>query len=287
MFTTKNIHYLLALFILCNIVNIVVILLLKSNILSFINNIFNSKHNKDLNWYADSKLLFKSLAMISIYFIAVVLVLVRYTPLVTKCLNHLKYILRNNGILDFNKIPLALYGCIGTAYLIFGIVMISCSKVNVIEAMQNMDIRGVGSSLETFVTGKKEGYVGYTDTDGYTNYAYDTKYKNSDGLYMNDHRNIQYNSTLSKYIQQFGSMFFGVGLESKPECCNNNEHTSTGCLCVNQDVIKNVRQRGGNHKLGESFLNSFVDLKRTMKDAKTKDRINSGPSKDLVGVETD
>lgn len=270
MFSTKNIHYLLALFILCNIVNLVVILLLKSNILSFINKIFNTQYNKDLNWYADSKLLFKSLAMMSVYFIAVLLLLVQYTPLVTKCLNHLKYIMRHNGIVDFNKIPLALYGCIGTAYLIFGIMMISCSKVNIVEAMENMDIRGVGASVEGFVTRKREGY---------SDYSYDTEYKNSDGLYMNDHRNIQYNSTLSKYIEKIGSIFFGHGHESRPECCNNNEYTSTGCLCVNPNDINNVRQRGGNHKFGETFLNSFVDLKRTMVD-----RIESRPSDDLESV---
>ena len=266
MFTTKNIHYLLALFILCNIVNVVVILLLKSNILSFINKIFNSQHNKDLNWYADSKLLFKSLAMMSIYFIIVVLILVQYTPSVAKCLNHLKYLVRNNGIVDFNKIPLSLYGCIGTAYLIFGITMISCTKVNIVEAMQNMDIRGVGASVENFVAGKREGY---------SSYSYDTNYKNLDGNYMNNHRNIRYNNKLSKYIENIGSIFFGVGLESKPECCNSNQYTSSGCLCVNKDNIKNLQQRGGNHNLGETFLNSFVDLNRTMIDAETTDRIST------------
>jgi hypothetical protein len=281
MFTTKNIHYLLALFILCNIVNVVVILLLKSNILSFINKIFNSQHNKDLNWYADSKLLFKSLAMMSIYFIIVVLILVQYTPSVAKCLNHLKYLVRNNGIVDFNKIPLSLYGCIGTAYLIFGITMISCTKVNIVEAMKNMDIRGVGASVEGFIVGKREGYTGISAESPYTGYSYDTNYKNSDGMYKNDHRNIQYNSTLSKYIEKIGSIFFGVGLESRPECCNHNQYTSSGCLCVNKDNIKNIQQRGGNHKYGETFLNSFVDLKRTMVDTDTKDRIESGPSEDL------
>ena len=45
----------------------------------------------------------------------------------------LKYLLRNNGILDFNKIPFALYGCIGTAYLIFGITLISCTKINIFD----------------------------------------------------------------------------------------------------------------------------------------------------------
>lgn len=273
MFTTKNIHNLLALFILCNIVNVVLILLLKSNILSFINNIFSSEYNKDLNWYADSKLLFKSLAMMSIYFIVVVLLLVKYTPLVAKCLNQLKYLLRDNGILDFNKIPLALFGCIGTAYLIFGITLISCSKINIFEAVKNMDIRGVGYSLEGFVRGKREGY---------SDYSYDTNYKNLDGMYMNEHRNIQYNNKLSKYIENVGSIFFGVGLESKTNCCNNNKFTSSGCLCVNDDNIKNLRERGGNHKLGETFLNSFTDLKRTMIDADTKDRIDSTPSEDLV-----
>ena len=151
MFTTKNIHYLLALFILCNIVNVVLILLLKSNILSFINNIFGSAHNRDLNWHADSKLLFKTLAMMSIYFIVVVLLLVQYTPLVAKCLNKLKYLLRNNGIVDFNKIPIALYGCIGTAYLIFGITMISCSKVNIVNVVKNMDIRECTGKLSLAV----------------------------------------------------------------------------------------------------------------------------------------
>ena len=176
---------------------------------------------------------------------------------------------------------MALYGCIGTAYLIFGITMISCSKVNVIEAMKNMDIRGVGASVEGFVTGKREGYTGYSAESPYTDYSYDTKYKNVDGVYMNDHRNIKYNNTLSKYIEKLGSIFFRPGLESRPECCNHNEYTSTGCLCVNPDDIKNVRQRGGNHKMGETFLNSFVELKRTMVDADTNDRIESGPSDNI------
>ena len=210
--------------------------------------------------------------MMSIYFIIVVLILVQYTPSVAKCLNHLKYLVRNNGIVDFNKIPLSLYGCIGTAYLIFGITMISCTKVNIVEAMKNMDIRGVGASVEGFITGKREGYTGY---------SYDTNYKNQDGMYMSDHRNINYNNKLSKYIAKIGSIFFGVGLESRPECCNHNQYTSSGCLCVNKDNIKNIQQRGGNHKYGETFLNSFVDLKRTMVDTDTKDRIESGPSEDL------
>ena len=274
MFTTKNIHYILALFILCNIVNLVVILLLKSNILSFINNIFSSEYNNDLNWYADSKLLFKSLAMMSVYFIAVILLLVQYTPIVAKCLNQLKYLLRNNGIIDFNKIPLALYGCVGTAYLIFGITLISCTKLNIIDAVKKMDIRGVGSSIEGLVKGKKEGYTGY---------SYGTNYKNLDGMYMNDHRNIQYNNKLSKFIENVGSIFFGVGLESKTGCCNDNKYTSSGCLCVNENNIKNLQQRGGNHKVGDTFLNSFADLKRTMTDVDTKDRIDSKPSEDLVG----
>jgi len=274
MFTTNNIHYLLALFILCNIVNVVLILLLKSNILSFINNIFGSAHNRDLNWHADSKLLFKTLAMMSIYFIVVVLLLVQYTPLVAKCLNKLKYLLRNNGIVDFNKIPIALYGCIGTAYLIFGITMISCSKINIVNVVKNMDIRGVGYSLESFISGKREGY---------SNYSCDTNYKNLDGMYMNDHRNIRYNNKLTKHIENIGSIFFGVGLESKPECCNNNKYKSSGCLCVDKDNIKNLRQRGGNHKFGETFLNSFVDLKRTMVDGDTEDRISSENSFDTLG----
>ena len=106
--------------------------------------------------------------------------------------------MRNNGIVDFNKIPLSLYGCIGTAYLIFGITMISCTKVNIVEAMQNMDIRGVGASVENFVAGKREGY---------SSYSYDTNYKNLDGNYMNNHRNIRYNNKLSKYIENIGFCF--------------------------------------------------------------------------------
>lgn len=282
MFTTKNIHYLLALFVLCSVVNLVLILLLKSNILSFINNIFNSEYNKDLNWYADSKLLFKSLTLMSVYFIIFILLSVKYTPLIAKCLNQLKIILKNNGILDFSKIPLALYGCIGTAYLIFGIMFTSCSKINIVEAMQNMDIRGIGASIEGFVKGEIEGYTGYSSRPTHTNYSYNTKYKNSYGNFINDSRNIKYNSTLSKYIEKLGSIFFGLGLESRPECCNNNEYTSTGCLCVDSNDIKNVRERGGNHKLGDTFLNSFVDLKRTMTDANTEDRIQTRPSEDLV-----
>ena len=284
MFTVKNIHYALSLFIICNIVNVVVILLVRSKILSFINNIFSSEHNKDLNWYADSSVLFKSLAIISVYFIAVVLLLVQYTPLVTKCLNQLKCLLRNNGILDFNKIPLALYGCIGTAYLIFGITLISCTKLNIIDSVKNMDIRGVGSSVEGFVSGRREGYSGVSSNSPYSGYSYNTNYKNVHGMYTNDHRNIQYNNKLSKYIEKIGSIFFGVGLENNPECCRDDKHSSNGCLCVNKNNIRQLKQRGGNHTLGETFLNSFVDIKRTMVDADTKERIESGTSDDLEAV---
>ena len=275
MFTNNNIHYLLALFILCNIVNLVLILLLKTNILSFINNIFSSEYNRHLNWYADSKLLFKSLVMMTICFMVVVLLLVQYVPSVAKCLNQLKYVLSNNGIVDFNKIPLALWGCIGTAYLIFGITIISCTKLNFLDTIKNIDIMGTGHSVETFVTGKREGYTSFNSQK--------KNYKNQNGIYMNEHRNIRYNNLLSKYIKKTGSIFFGVGLESKPECCNNNKYTSSGCLCVNQDNINNIQQRGNNHKLGETFLNSFVDLKRTMVDANTEDRISMENSFDTLG----
>jgi len=240
MFSTKNVHLLLALFFICNIINVVVFLLVKSNMLSIVNKIFNSKYNKDLKWYANSKLFVKTLVMMSVYFIVVILLLVKYTPLVTKCLNNLISIISNNVIIDFKKIPLSIVLCLGTSYLIFGVLFFSCLRLNLTETCMNTDIRGVGDSVEGFISGKREGL---------TNYPYETKYKkNVNGLYLNDHRNIAYNSKLSNFIERAGSIFFGIGLESKPECCNSNDSTSTGCLCVNPEIVENVRIRAGNNK---------------------------------------
>lgn len=241
MFSSKNVYLLLALFFICNIINLVVFLLAKSNMLSIVNKIFDSKYNKDLKWHANSKLFVKTLVMMSVYFIVIILLLVKYTSHVTKCLNNLMSFFSNNGILDFKRIPLTIILCLGVSYLIFGILLFSCLRLNVTETVMNTDIRGVCDSVEGFIGGNREGL---------TNYPYETKYKkNVNGLYLNDHRNIVYNSKLSNFIEQTGSIFFGVGLDSKPECCNTNEYTSTGCLCVDPEIIKNVRSRSGNHNV--------------------------------------
>ena len=89
MFSSKNVYLLLALFFICNIINLVVFLLAKSNMLSIVNKIFDSKYNKDLKWHANSKLFVKTLVMMSVYFIVIILLLVKYTSHVTKCLNNL------------------------------------------------------------------------------------------------------------------------------------------------------------------------------------------------------
>jgi hypothetical protein len=287
MFSTKKVHLLLALFFICNIINLIVFLLVKSKILSIINKIFNSKYNKGLKWHANSKLFVKTLVMMSVYFIVVILLLVKYTPVVTKCLNTLTQIIRKNGIIDFKKIPLTIVLCLGTSYLIFGILLFSCLRLNITETFMNTDIRGIGDSVEGFISGKREGL---------TNYPYETNHrKNVNGLYLNDHRQIAYNSKFSKFIEQVGSIFFGVGLESKPECCNSNEHTSTGCLCVNPENVKNVRTRGGNHKIGQIFLNSFIDyypdkdkgkkesLSKNNNMAKDKDNIKKDELNNMLG----
>ena len=245
MFSYKNVYFLLALFFICNIINLVVFLLVKSNILSLVNKIFDAKYNKDLKWHANSKLFVKTLVMMSVYFIVIILLLVKYTPRVTKCLNNLMSLISNNGIIDFKRIPITIVLCLGVSYLIFGILLFSCLRLNLTETCMNTDIRGVCDSVEGFVCDKKEGLTNYP-----TDYPYETKYnKNVNGIYLNDHRNIVYNSKLSNFIEQTGSIFFGVGLDSKPECCNTNEYTSTGSLCVDPVIIKNVCSRSGNHNL--------------------------------------
>jgi hypothetical protein len=263
MFSVKNINFILAIFFICSIINLVVMVLLKTNIIKFINTIFKSKHNQELNWTMKPDIYLKILTTATLTSVVIIIILANNTNKLVKCLNKaFTFIKNNDSIFGITQVPLSKLLCIGAGitilYFIFGILLVSISKVNIRDTILNTDILGLGKSIEKFASNNIEGLkTQQNELDNTNNINTEQMFNLKDG------RNIEYGSKLSNYIEKIGSIIFADRFKCKPECCTLNKNLSTGCLCVKPDDMKFIDERGGNHKLENTFLNSFVDMKDT------------------------
>ena len=255
MFSVKNINFILAIFFICSLINLLVMVMFKTNIIRFINTIFKSKYNEDLNWTMDSSVFLKILTTITVIFIVVIIILANNTYKIVNCLNKLRGFLKNNGISAIMKVPLPVFLCIGILYFIFGIILISISKVNIRDLILNTDIRGLGDGIENFVSRKIEGLQSQQESK-----EEPININSNDNMYyLKDPRNIKYDGKLSNIIEKIGSIVFADRFKCKPECCTLNKNKTTGCLCVEPQDIKMMNERFGNHKSGNTFLTNFID----------------------------
>jgi hypothetical protein len=256
MFSVKNINFILAIFFICSLINLLVMVMFKTNIIKFINTIFKSNYNENLNWTMNSSVFLKILTTITLIFIVVIIILANNTYKIVNCLNKLRGFLSSTGICGIMKLPASVFICIGILYSVFSILLISISKVNIRDLILNTDIRGMGDGIENFVSGNIEGLDSQQQ-----NVEKPIDINSSDNMYyLKDPRNINFGeSKLSSFIEKIGSIVFADRFISKPECCTLNENLSTGCLCVEPEDIKMMSERYGNHKTGNTFLTSFTD----------------------------
>ena len=259
MFTVKNINFILALIFIFCIINLFIVILFKSEIVNFINSVFKSKYNRDLNWRINNNMLIKSVTTLTITYIVIIIILANKSSSIANCVNKSFSFVQNDTIKSILNIPLSklscIFGGIFIIYIIFFIIIISISKINIYDTALNTDIRGFGSSIENFVSKKVEGLETQKEPSETVNI-------NSDNFYPvnNSRPHIKYNSKLSEFIEKIGSIVFADKFESKPECCEVNKNLSTGCLCVDQQSIDNMNKRFNNNTDDNNFLNSFVDF---------------------------
>ena len=123
--------------------------------------------------------------------------------------------------------------CFIIGFILGGHLLCSCSKIGLQEGMAMM-----GTSLDW---NNSEGQYGSWISKG-NDYA----------------KNMGYSETTTKYSQYKGSpdpldegeMLMFNNNEFKPECCPSQYSSSTGCVCISQEQVNYINERGGNRTMG-------------------------------------
>jgi hypothetical protein len=111
-------------------------------------------------------------------------------------------------------------------------LLCSCSKFGLQEGMTM-----IGSSINWTMG---EGQHGDWTSKG-TNYAKSMGYSHSKSKYS------QYNG--GEVPLKDDEMLMFNNNEFKPECCPSTYSSSTGCLCISEEQVNFINQRGGNRTL--------------------------------------
>jgi len=154
-------------------------------------------------------------------------------------------------------------------WILWGHVLCSCSKVNLMEGVHNMynsqinkkslNYEVLKNPIPLIGTGK-EGFVGAN-----TNYGESSKFSLTNDKPVNTSSwftpNLTYTkgTTGGKGVQNIlnrpeqpiplpeGEMLMFANTEFKPECCPNAYSNSTGCACMNISQYNYLINRGGNN----------------------------------------
>jgi hypothetical protein len=147
-------------------------------------------------------------------------------------------------------------------WILWGHVLCSCSKFNLMEAIQNISDSKMNKKILNYQTKSPlvEGFVGAN-----TNYGESSKFSLSNDNPVNTSSwftpNLTYTkgTTGGKGVQNIlnrpeqqiplpeGEMLMFANTEFKPECCPNAYSNSTGCACMTVDQYNYLILRGSNN----------------------------------------
>lgn len=147
-------------------------------------------------------------------------------------------------------------------WILWGHVLCSCSKFNLMEAIQNISDSKMNKKILNYQTKSPlvEGFVGAN-----TNYGESSKFSLSNDNPVNTSSwftpNLTYTkgTTGGKGVQNIlnrpeqqiplpeGEMLMFANTEFKPECCPNAYSNSTGCACMSLNSYNYLINRGGNN----------------------------------------
>jgi|Laugresubdmm15sn_1035100.scaffolds.fasta_scaffold00666_7 hypothetical protein len=153
-------------------------------------------------------------------------------------------------------------------WILWGHVLCSCSRVNLMEAVQNMPNvitnrrmfnYEVGNSPIPMI-GMKEGFAGASTNNGESSQFSVTSDKpvNTSSWFTQD-LSYKKGTTGGKGVQDIlnrpkqqiplpeGEMLMFANTPFKPECCPNAFSNSTGCACMTVDQYNYLINRGGNN----------------------------------------
>ena len=152
-------------------------------------------------------------------------------------------------------------------WILWGHVLCSCSRVNLMESVQNMYNAKTNKAILNWellknpipMIGIKEGFAGASQDRDAAPFSITSDKPINTSSWFTPNLSYKKGSTGGKGVQNIlnrpkqqiplpeGEMLMFANTEFKPECCPNAYSNSTGCACMTVDQYSYLISRSGNN----------------------------------------